>query len=448
MLIYRTCCSAVGKLFINKFSSFHVVIKKTLHSPAPRRSPDSLQQWCDLGPKLPPFDGLQGTSQLEPGTGSGRHPWLGVEGGDLGEAAAMSDSGDTETEGSTANLAERGAEKSDSKKKIIRLLTVMAYVSSVSGAAFMLSMYYLFLWEPKVAEHHLRADPNSHQALALQGHHGGAPIPRDPWQLSPYEAHSPYRPPGTPEAFPMGSYRPPGPSPGHGSPAGAYQRPYQDMTPVWMHAPPGPPPPRLHSLSQVRTGSVLLDRIASLADVPSSESAGVTSTPPALETRAPATATAPVTLHRRRPILAAAPETALAASVSSTPPSGPGNSPASPTSAVAPASRPSSFLPTSFVLTPSSAAPPGLSRSTTMSPQPSAVPAETVRPTTVIHLPPQSTERPSWFRSTRPPSSTTPGPTAPRPINDSETSTGTTPNLRLDVVVTTATKADAAEVKE
>lgn len=35
-------------------------------------------------------------------------------------------------------------------RKIIRVLTVIAYVLSVSLAAIILSMYYLFLWDPKI----------------------------------------------------------------------------------------------------------------------------------------------------------------------------------------------------------------------------------------------------------------------------------------------------------
>ena len=36
------------------------------------------------------------------------------------------------------------------KRKIIRVLTVVAYVLSVSLAAIMLSLYYVFLWDPKL----------------------------------------------------------------------------------------------------------------------------------------------------------------------------------------------------------------------------------------------------------------------------------------------------------
>ncbi|XP_069673099.1 uncharacterized protein [Periplaneta americana] len=36
------------------------------------------------------------------------------------------------------------------KRKIIRVLTVLAYVLSVSLAAIMLSLYYVFLWDPKI----------------------------------------------------------------------------------------------------------------------------------------------------------------------------------------------------------------------------------------------------------------------------------------------------------
>ncbi|GAB6026023.1 hypothetical protein CHUAL_012234 [Chamberlinius hualienensis] len=35
-------------------------------------------------------------------------------------------------------------------KKLIRLMTVMAYVFSVSMAAIMLSLYYVFLWDPNI----------------------------------------------------------------------------------------------------------------------------------------------------------------------------------------------------------------------------------------------------------------------------------------------------------
>ncbi|XP_037575863.1 uncharacterized protein LOC119458114 [Dermacentor silvarum] len=35
-------------------------------------------------------------------------------------------------------------------KKIVRLMTVMAYVLSVSLAAIVLSMYYVFLWDPNM----------------------------------------------------------------------------------------------------------------------------------------------------------------------------------------------------------------------------------------------------------------------------------------------------------
>lgn len=38
-------------------------------------------------------------------------------------------------------------------KKIVRLMTVMAYVFSVSLAAIMLSLYYVFLWDPKLPKY-------------------------------------------------------------------------------------------------------------------------------------------------------------------------------------------------------------------------------------------------------------------------------------------------------
>ncbi|XP_049857652.1 uncharacterized protein LOC126340500 [Schistocerca gregaria] len=51
---------------------------------------------------------------------------------------------------------------SGGKKKLLRLLTVLAYVMSVSMAAIMLSLYYVFLWDPHGTGPrygHLAADP-------------------------------------------------------------------------------------------------------------------------------------------------------------------------------------------------------------------------------------------------------------------------------------------------
>jgi hypothetical protein len=41
-------------------------------------------------------------------------------------------------------------QEEESESKIIRILTVMAYLSSVSMGAVLLSMYYIFLWDPKI----------------------------------------------------------------------------------------------------------------------------------------------------------------------------------------------------------------------------------------------------------------------------------------------------------
>ncbi|KAG8228595.1 hypothetical protein J437_LFUL009300 [Ladona fulva] len=60
-------------------------------------------------------------------------------------------------------------EEKKKNKKLLRLLTVMAYLSTVSGTAFMLSLYYLFLWTPKVAlgGKALVQDPPPPSTLAL-----------------------------------------------------------------------------------------------------------------------------------------------------------------------------------------------------------------------------------------------------------------------------------------
>jgi len=77
----------------------------------------------------------------------------------------MSDNQDTSSESGAGDRRSPAAtakeeESSAFKKKAIRLLTVFAYVSSVSMAAVMLSAYYIFLWNPDVQQQHtLRADP-------------------------------------------------------------------------------------------------------------------------------------------------------------------------------------------------------------------------------------------------------------------------------------------------
>jgi len=56
------------------------------------------------------------------------------------------------------------------KRKIIRVLTVMAYVLSVSLAAIMLSLYYVFLWDPKIptvgGAPMALTDPNTHRNIS------------------------------------------------------------------------------------------------------------------------------------------------------------------------------------------------------------------------------------------------------------------------------------------
>jgi hypothetical protein len=44
--------------------------------------------------------------------------------------------------------------KSKFMKKLARLLSVMVYMSSVTMAALLLSIYYIFLWNPRVGSHY------------------------------------------------------------------------------------------------------------------------------------------------------------------------------------------------------------------------------------------------------------------------------------------------------
>jgi hypothetical protein len=50
-------------------------------------------------------------------------------------------------------------------KKLIRVLTVVAYIFSVSLAAIMLSFYYVFLWNPKDI-HHRNVHPTNPTPIA------------------------------------------------------------------------------------------------------------------------------------------------------------------------------------------------------------------------------------------------------------------------------------------
>jgi hypothetical protein len=53
-------------------------------------------------------------------------------------------------------------------KKLVRVLTVIAYIFSVSLAAIMLSFYYVFLWNPKDI-HHRNIHPTAPTPIATPG---------------------------------------------------------------------------------------------------------------------------------------------------------------------------------------------------------------------------------------------------------------------------------------
>ncbi|KAL3181464.1 hypothetical protein MRX96_036822 [Rhipicephalus microplus] len=52
-------------------------------------------------------------------------------------------------------------------KKIVRLMTVMAYVLSVSLAAIVLSLYYVFLWDPNMRSEPLQQDRETRRNTAM-----------------------------------------------------------------------------------------------------------------------------------------------------------------------------------------------------------------------------------------------------------------------------------------
>ena len=61
-----------------------------------------------------------------------------------------------------ANAENKAAVNRNRNEKLIRLITVIAYFCSVSGAAVMLSLYYIFLWDPDPRSNHAAfQEPNS-----------------------------------------------------------------------------------------------------------------------------------------------------------------------------------------------------------------------------------------------------------------------------------------------
>lgn len=66
----------------------------------------------------------------------------------------------------------QAAARSPSNGKLIRILTVVAYLCSVSGAAFMLSLYYIFLWDPSA--HRGESKPAAFQAPDDAHHHSAS----------------------------------------------------------------------------------------------------------------------------------------------------------------------------------------------------------------------------------------------------------------------------------
>jgi len=68
-----------------------------------------------------------------------------------------------------ASAENKAAVNRNRNEKFIRLITVIAYFCSVSGAAVMLSLYYIFLWDPDPrSDHAALREPNSLYTLHSQ----------------------------------------------------------------------------------------------------------------------------------------------------------------------------------------------------------------------------------------------------------------------------------------
>lgn len=79
----------------------------------------------------------------------------------------MSQDGASTEDGISSEAKENGIYEPKEKPKLIRVLTVLAYMLSVSMAAILLSIYYVFMWD---AHPHLgsRTQPlRAHPNLAL-----------------------------------------------------------------------------------------------------------------------------------------------------------------------------------------------------------------------------------------------------------------------------------------
>ncbi|XP_039281513.1 uncharacterized protein LOC111044743 isoform X2 [Nilaparvata lugens] len=71
---------------------------------------------------------------------------------------------DVRVGGGEADQGESGDSKkkptSPAKKKLLRMLTVMVYLTSITSGAFILALYYIFLWEPKRSNHNHSVHPH------------------------------------------------------------------------------------------------------------------------------------------------------------------------------------------------------------------------------------------------------------------------------------------------
>ena len=59
-------------------------------------------------------------------------------------------------------------------RKVIKVLSVIVYVSGISGPGFLLSVYYIFLWDPQIVaqrppgyENYLKSGPFAYDPNAL-----------------------------------------------------------------------------------------------------------------------------------------------------------------------------------------------------------------------------------------------------------------------------------------
>ncbi|RZF47483.1 hypothetical protein LSTR_LSTR007410 [Laodelphax striatellus] len=81
-----------------------------------------------------------------------------------GSAGVLGGGVDAE-QGQNSGDQKKKTHTSPAKKKLLRMLTVMAYLTSITSGAFILALYYIFLWTPKRSDHSSQGGTRPHRLI-------------------------------------------------------------------------------------------------------------------------------------------------------------------------------------------------------------------------------------------------------------------------------------------